>query len=649
MTRTRNWRVSALLAALIVAPGAVTAHGQASQEQGYAPPVVRFADGGISLLEAVRITLENSPDIKLQAATYLLQTGVVQEQRGAFDWSFEGSVSYEYRQQELTDTVKKAEREKREELAKITPDDVRRVSDTIGALDSAVGNNGTVSCEASVCSAEFLSQYQFMTDLIEAFGQEPGNEQLISDLVDARNALVQREQENLRESLSQLESDLAANVEQLGKLGETPKDEVIRNGKFQVGLSRTFRTGFQLNPFFDSTYEGSNFKGKPIEPDLGGKGVEDLFNSRVGINFTFPLLRGRGRDQVAAGERSAEIEREAKLASLQHQASLSVLRTIQAYWGLRAAQDRLDVEELSVSLQERLVTVTGDLVAAGELAGVEEARNGASRSRSQARLEDARRALSAARVGLAKAMGVAVTAEDDTLPLASDEFPALGGSMLPPSGALVGVVSTALEARRDLQASRHLAESGQVLTRASELDQRALLDLTGSTWMTALGEKSYGKSIENWVGPSVSAELKFEMPIGNNQREGRYAQSRADLQTREINLADLERIIELSVVNEIRALESAVEAVRLAQQSVGFYESLVDAQFDLLRAGEISVVDAILTEDQQAAAQRDLVAARGALARIIAQLRFEMGGLVSYDGDTSQIIPGALTTLPSWQ
>ena len=72
----------ALLGVVVLSGGVVFAQpqGAASQEPAYDAPVVRFA-GAISLLEAVRATLENSPDIKLQEASYLFQTGVVQERR----------------------------------------------------------------------------------------------------------------------------------------------------------------------------------------------------------------------------------------------------------------------------------------------------------------------------------------------------------------------------------------------------------------------------------------------------------------------------------------------------------------------------------------------------------------------------------------
>ncbi len=80
------------------------------------PPVLTFGADGLTLDEALRLTLRHEPNIQLGAANLDRLAGVTQEQGGIFDLTLIGTASYEYRIQELTETRKQAERNKRERI-----------------------------------------------------------------------------------------------------------------------------------------------------------------------------------------------------------------------------------------------------------------------------------------------------------------------------------------------------------------------------------------------------------------------------------------------------------------------------------------------------------------------------------------------------
>ena len=94
----------------------------------------------------------------------------------------------------------------------------------------------------------------------------------------------------------------------------------------RLQFSKLFRTGIQVAPFVDFTSEGSNFKGKERKAEFGGKGLNDLYTTRVGSDFLLPLMRGRGGDAIAAGERAATIEAQAGTLDVEHQRAASILR-----------------------------------------------------------------------------------------------------------------------------------------------------------------------------------------------------------------------------------------------------------------------------------------------------------------------------------
>jgi outer membrane protein TolC len=74
----------------------------------------------------------------------------------------------------------------------------------------------------------------------------------------------------------------------------------------------------------------------------------------------------------------------------------------------------------------------------------------------------------------------------------------------------------------------------------------------------------------------------------------------------------------------------------------------VAAEFETYRAGESSLIDAILSERNQTFAALDLVSARQSLAQLVAQLRFETGTLLGYSAKDGDVVFGeaAPTGLP---
>ena len=370
-----------------------------------------------------------------------------------------------------------------------------------------------------------------------------------------RDELLKVRQELLDQVLIDVQGGLVELVENfrdaeqsLINLGAAPQDEVFYNANLDLQVSKLFRTGFSLTPYVNGGFQGTNFRGKPRDSEFGGKGLEDLFTFRAGLSAVVPLGRGRGTDATGAGERAAFIDYGASRYAYWHEATVSTLNTVLAYWDLEAAQQSAAIAERSVELQQLLLEVTRQLIAAGEIPGVDIARTQASEARSRASLEAARRSQHVARVGLATAIGTTVTDDDATLPSARDDFPAS-----PPEGLLqeqfvMDLANEALNRRSDLLATRAAQDSGQVLERRAQTDLRPRVDVVANTFYTALDERVVSDALDRWVGPSLNVALEYEKPLANNVFRGRLVQSQADLLQRRINTVDLKRLIQLAVV-----------------------------------------------------------------------------------------------------
>ena len=88
----------------------------------------------------------------------------------------------------------------------------------------------------------------------------------------------------------------------------------------------------------------------------------------------------------------------------------------------------------------------------------------------------------------------------------------------------------------------------------------------------------------------------------------------------------------------------AIQRVKLAQDSVNFYQQTVDAEIARFQIGEVTLIDTIQTEAQQSEARRALVSAQQELAQLIAELRFETGTLVP--DASAPVTPQGLITIP---
>ena len=641
MMKHGSWRPSICFVALLAAPS--LAGQQSPDQQPYRPPTLRFAPEGVGLLEAVRVTLENSPNIKLQEAQMLFQQGVAQSQTGLFDTRLLGNFSFEWRERELLESVKDAERQKRADLEEsIAFGEANR--DTATELrDTLIGvRDGGIQPE-DVPDAEIRARLVLIDTLIGTIS-DPTAQQRLRDVRDSY--LTEQINDNVGE-IQDLIDGLDALQQEAANLGVSPDEQITRQALMDVRVTKLLRNGIEVTPFIDGAFDSIKYKGKPVEEEFGGMGYADLYEFRVGFGVMVPLARNRGADTVAAGERAATLEHDASLQLLQFESSINVLDTAVAYWALKAAQDRVQALTRSVELQVQLVELTQAQIDTGELAPVEISRVRASESRSRARMEGVQQSLYGARVNLAVVMGISGNGYDDeTLPTSKDPFPDVPDALGLDDAEIASLADEAMDLRQDLQATLTFQEADLVLERGAGLDVRPRIDLLASTWASARGESAFGKATDRWVGPSFNVSVEVEKPVGNNFLHGVLTSRRADVRSSRISTTDLERVIRLSIARLAETLLDAAERTRQAQDSVDFYQNTIDAAFQRFQAGDATLVDAILTEDQQTGARLSLASAQEAFARLLAELRFETGRLVTHRAGRSEVTQEQLVSIP---
>jgi outer membrane protein len=613
-------------------------------------PVVRFEAAGVNLAEAVRLTLQNSPAIQLAQATAYQQFGVAQQQRGAFDTTVNASSGYNYQRQNLTPTTLLSEQLKRSTLR----DARASQASTVSNLQTLAAQLRLIRGQSPANSAQLIQLVRTLDpatasdlqviDALRSSQTAAVDPPLLQDLETHRNQLIDDTVARAQTGVTAAQRAIVQLDTLITNLGAAPEQEYFNNGKLDLSANRTFRNGIFFSPFFTGSSQGTNFLDKPFSSDFGGKGVYPLYNFQTGIHATVPLARGLGAAAVAAPERSSLINEQAAQLDLQQQASSSALDTINAYWNARAAQESVTIAQESVERQGRIVQLTRNTIAAGDLPQVELARVQASEARSQAQLRDAQRALHQARVALANAMGIAVTDDDATLPRASDPFPAPPDASAIDEQRIAALAASGVQQRRDVQAATQRVDASQVLIRGAQLNQKLRVDLNGGSWWTGVDEADVGNALKRWVGPSYNVTLDVEKPIGNNFLRGLYAEARGEGASSQILSNDLKRQVKLNVVRTARSLAESIERVRQAQAAVTFYQQTIDSEMSRFQIGEVTLIDTVTTESQQADARRALVGAQQELAQLIAELRFQTGVLVP--DVNAPVAPQSLVTVP---
>ncbi len=624
------------LAAVLCASVGVTVGAQQGASGATPAPAVRFPAEGITLDEAIRQTLDHDPDIQRAAAAVSFASGVTQQQRGAFDPILSGTAEYSRRVQELSDAAKAEQQKKRDELDSIIAAGPQRISlaqqgrDLLGRVQA-----GTISSQELSQTSPRLAATLITLDELIARSDPARAAQLRATRADVLNDAIE-----IADAQLETEQTVVARAEeQRRNIGDAPVDEKFVDATLSLQLNKQFRSGFTFTPFVDASFNSTGFVGKPHQEAFGGKGLTDLYELRAGASGLFPLLRGRGADSVAAPERAARAEEDASRLDLAHQRAASVLRTVLAYWDLRAAQETVAIATASLDFQTQVTSLITQLVASGDLAGVEQSRAQAAEARARADLEDAQRGFTEARVALVQAMGLSATGDEATLPRAAEDFPAAPATPAPPAP---GLVTQALDQRLDLQAAGRRVAAGDLLVTGARLDLRPVLDLSLSGWYTALDDGSFGEAVDRWVGPSASVSLAYEKPFGNNVAKGVLAQREADARLRQLDQQDLQRRIQLDVLQSAGTIQASVNRVQQAQTAAEQAQAAIDAEMARLRSADATLLDTIVTQQQQVGAALDLVAARLDLARRLARLRYETATLVQGDAVSTQ----GLTAVP---
>ena len=392
--------------------------------------------------------------------------------------------------------------------------------------------------------------------------------------------------------------------------------------------------------------------GLSLEPALTLERTDDgTVVNRATVSFTFrqPLLRGRGRQVVAAAELAAEREVAASRREREHRIAERLRAAVAQYWTVKAAMLDLEVLRATEASSRELLATTRRLIAGDLVPAADQVQLEADLASREANRIAGERELYRARQDLGREIGFEAARIAD-LPLPGDPFPTVAAGR-PATGGEAVWIERALAHRGDLGAAGERLAAVEILLVAAENAVRPRLDLvfipSYSGLETGSGEGDFFAPLVTDVpGLSTSFALSWSRPLYNRGAEGQRIEAREAVRQQALAVEQLTKGIGAAVPAALDAVRRTAAELARIDAAVGLFARTLDHEIKKLRAGSSTLVDVITQRDRLTAIERRQVAARLALALALLELRFETGTLTEAGGDGRSLGRENLTTLP---
>jgi outer membrane protein TolC len=652
-----------------------------------AAPVASLAQPApleLDLGQAVRLTLEHSPEIRRAVSEVGFRDGQLREASGTFNSFLRFSTTGGYVESELDPDSLQQELQRREGLfalaqtfAKLREDIADRIANRQfqppicppGFTTIRISQSGEneASLNEPVCIPVGLGTNTpegLLSRALSSILAPPGADLtgITSDLRsilglpsdDRITELEQLAQEQLERSqrIAGLVADRTALS--LERLGLVPETEFRNTLAFEVRLDKPFRNGSFVG--FEARLSGQevNYAGKALDPSFGGLGLQNEFRAGFFVALNQPLGKGRGSVSAQAAERAATASLEGARRRHEHSQTERAMATIQAHIDLLAAQESLALFEQSVAAQRSIHQAMQELVKAGERARAELTRSQAGLADAETGAAKARLSVLAARSELARVVGLDA-AKAGVGPTARGSFPAA----LIELPDVQELARRATAARLDLRAAEQEEQAASISFDAARADTRRRVDLSvrvgaasdyRSPFFRVLRDefvndpdetpgdpvdfyspRGFWRALSDKYLPEIRFQVSFDIPFGNNAARGRLERSQQTLRQSRIRTGDLARVIRENVSELGASLRSARAEVDQLRRAVSEQEAVLKTALELQRAGELSLVDTLLTEKDLTSARLRLVEAYRTYGVSLARLRFEAGTLVRFE------------------
>ena len=394
--------------------------------------------------------------------------------------------------------------------------------------------------------------------------------------------------------------------------------------------SQLLTNGITLTPQITVNRSGSTFD-LPLEN--GNNLPFPTTTGQVLFSVEVPILQGLGKDVVTASLRSAERSLQASRLTYQHTAANNIYELVKAYWELKAAEQKLLIQQKAVDSAQETLKVTKLLIKGAKMAKVELLNSKANLRLKKAQQTSAEQQLWTARKNLEIVLGLPKNSSLDGVKLL-DDFPPCPPADSLNSFKLAQYQDMALNNRTDLKAEIQSHQANEMMVPKARNDLLPEADVTLTLGYEGLTNDSPEASMpnaltDNVTGPIFEAKFSIELPIENNSAKGALVSTLAATRKSSLQVEKTRIDIRASVREALANLRTS--AMEYADYSVAVdeYKQALHGEWMKLKLGKSTILDILKVEDNLINAQNSLISASKNWAQAVIKLRFVTGTLLA--------------------
>ena len=397
----------------------------------------------------------------------------------------------------------------------------------------------------------------------------------------------------------------------------------------------------QGNKLFESgTHVFTRFDLRRNADNLENQGGVNTTTFQAGIQV--PLLGGRGQLLNTAGVRAASLELEGANHDLSQTTAALVTRTVEHYFGLVAAEERLRTARAAEDDARTLTGNVAELIRGDNLPAVAAYPAQASLDQAHAHALEAEQTALESRMSLGTDMGLDAI-QSLALAASADDFSHI--HCQPPTLDRWGALIARSEGRRPETAAAHARMEAAITRRDAAAETvRRRLDLTVDSGYTGLslglGANDLLRSTGSRVGANAEASLTYHFDAGRNTAKANLDAAKANVTALSAQENEAMHQIGSEVVtaaSNLRVSQEELKSMNSAQEST--LQSLEGERARLL-AGESVLNDVLAAQKNLFDAQSAVTSARLRFAVSIARFRLATGTIFN-DSSAHPVVESA--------
>ncbi|WP_161990628.1 TolC family protein [Candidatus Methylobacter oryzae] len=407
----------------------------------------------------------------------------------------------------------------------------------------------------------------------------------------------------------------------------------------QAGILKQFRTGisagFSVNVLRTDPLNGQS--------QANAQGVDLTTSNQSNVNFqlNIPLLKGATEESAGAAEKAAILQYKAAQNDLSFVISSIVLNAINAYWDYKVAEETLEINRISEQRVQEWADKAKQLFIQKDPAHVKEMREKyraeidavlAYLAGKHLSVVASTQLLEQAKIALTVAMGTPYN-DFGMVKVSVEQFPKFDTVNLSPEQLNKSWVAQAIENRADLKAINLRQDANNVLVKKYTRDLMPQLDVSLNAGYQGLSEgasaSTFGDAVyRNVPGPNLAGQLSFAYPLENNTQEGLLASQKALSRNTRIGIGQLERTISAQIDVDVSLLTRRMAEESMAEKAVAFYQPAVNELVERAMKEAPKLLNLLEYEDRLVQAKVGRLQVKSALAKLIAEVRFQTGTLI---------------------